>query len=179
MMSYWRCNEEAHPGGLWGEGQASAVGAPACMPALAPCMRGRERFAAVLLPPATPRALGQVSPQLSSCAPLADRAAENRHVKSIVRTECALQSSVDPHHFLYRDNPECQPADSAHRYAPGPKTDAPLLKRIALYHYAVKSIGALPCLWVDGVDVCGLRAPGGVPGMQAASVLPGWQAAGC
>lgn len=35
--------------------------------------------------------------------------AENTHVKSIVRCACAVESSTDPHHFLYKPNPECMP----------------------------------------------------------------------
>lgn len=108
------------------------------------CRRCLLLLLAPPLPGAPPPAPWRAPPHLpGACARVRSfiPAAENRHVKSIVRTECALESSTDPHHFIYRDNPECQPADSAHRWAPGPKTDAPLLARVALYHYAVKSIG--------------------------------------
>lgn len=39
--------------------------------------------------------------------------AENRHVKSIVRTACAEESSTDPHHFYYKETPKCTPGTRA------------------------------------------------------------------
>ncbi len=65
---------------------------------------------------------------------------ENRHVKSVVRPACALESSTDPQHFFYRDSPECVPVNTRHEPVPGPKSKAPVLERWALYHYAVKSV---------------------------------------
>lgn len=65
---------------------------------------------------------------------------ENTHVKSIVRPACALESATDPHHFYYRDNPECMPVNTRHELVAGPKSPTPVLERLALYHYAVKSL---------------------------------------
>ncbi|KAL4433679.1 hypothetical protein ABPG75_000120 [Micractinium tetrahymenae] len=65
---------------------------------------------------------------------------ENTHVKSIVRCACAVESSTDPHHFLYKPNPECMPVNSRHELVLGPKSPEPALERVALYHYAVKSL---------------------------------------
>ena len=43
-------------------------------------------------------------PRLSPAA-----AAENTHVKSIVRPACAVESATDPHHFLYKNYGACMP----------------------------------------------------------------------
>ncbi|PSC67481.1 glycosyl transferase family 2 [Micractinium conductrix] len=65
---------------------------------------------------------------------------ENCHVKSIVRGACALEASTDPHHFFYKGIPDCAPVNSRHELVLGPKSKTPALERIALYHYAVKSL---------------------------------------
>ncbi|KAI3434496.1 hypothetical protein D9Q98_002571 [Chlorella vulgaris] len=65
---------------------------------------------------------------------------ENRHVKSVVRPACTLESSTDPHHFLYRSTPECTPVSTLHEPVLGPKSKEPVLERWALHHYAVKSV---------------------------------------
>lgn len=65
---------------------------------------------------------------------------ENGHVKSVVQAACALESSTDPHHFFYRDTPECMPVNTRHEPVPGPKSRTPVQERWALYHYAIKSV---------------------------------------
>jgi hypothetical protein len=81
---------------------------------------------------------GNAMMSYSRCSPR--NHSENRHVKSVVRPACTLESSTDPHHFFYRDSPECVPVSTRHEPVPGPKSKAPVLERWALYHYAVKSV---------------------------------------
>ncbi|KAI7840766.1 hypothetical protein COHA_005580 [Chlorella ohadii] len=66
--------------------------------------------------------------------------AENRHVKSIVRTVCAEESSTDPHHFYYKETPKCTPVNTRNQAVLGPKSPTPALERVGLYHYAIKSL---------------------------------------
>lgn len=59
-------------------------------------------------------------------------------IKSIVNTKYALHPMTDPHSFAYI--PDYKPTDIDGNPVDGPVSDYPNVQRLALYHYATKSL---------------------------------------